>query len=1430
MRIVIDLQGAQSSGSRHRGIGRYTMWLAQAMVRNRRNHEIFIALNGLFPDSIEQIRAEFAELLPQENVRVWYSPGPVSHLDPANTWRRRCAEFSREAFLASFQPDFVLISSLFEGPGDDSVGTIGLLTRSVPTATILYDLIPLIYRHRYLENPAIEAWYLRKLDNLRRTSLALAISDSSRDEAIRLVGLSANDCVSISTATDPLFAPQAISPAREAKVRRAFALEKPFVMYTGGIDYRKNIEGLIRAYARLSSDLRAQHQLAIVCSIHQPERERLNRLAKEAGLESNEVMMTGYVSEEDLLALYNLCKLFVFPSWHEGFGLPALEAMACGRAVIGSNTSSIPEVIDRKDALFDPHSDRSISEAIDRVLTNNSLRTELESHGLVQSKKFSWDISARRALEAMEGRLASLQAARPALAFSRRPKLAFVSPLPPERSGISDYSAELIPELARYYEIEVIVAQATVADPWITANYPIRNVEWFKTNASTFDRVLYHFGNSSFHQHMFGLLDEAPGVVVLHDFFLSGIISNMDVHGYAPHIWSTHLYQSHGYAALHERFAGRKLADFAATIDRYPANLAVLKAASGVIVHSEESLRLAQKWFGSDAGKDWAVIPLLRTPRIIDGDSKVAARERLGIPPTEIVICSFGKVGQTKLSQRVLKSWLESRIADSPSCRLIFVGENDPTPYGQQLETLAQESIARRRILITGWVDRPTFQDWLTVADLCVQLRTLSRGETSAAVLDCMNYGVATIVNSNGSLADLPTDAVHKLPDEFDDSELSRALDALAEDATKRETLGRRAQEIVHRLHSPRVCAEQYFSSIEDFYRRTTPFSSNIADAIASVEPIPSGDTAWQSLSEAIAQNIPIKPLVRQLLVDVSNLAVNGPDDGAHVEARNILAHWLVNPPQGIRVEPVYANSENEGLSYRYARRFALRLIGCPENVLDDDVVEFHQGDVFLALDSAVGDQAWHRSYYQALRRRGVEVHFVVYDLQPVLMPDLFEHGATSGLQQWLSVLAEGDGAVCISRAVADELINWLQVHGPQRVRPLSVNWFHPGAEQVLPAKISKSPEGVSAVLDTLAERPTFLMIGTLEPRKGHSQVLAAFKLLWERGEDANLVIVGKSHALSQNLINEIRNQSQLGRRLFWLEGITDDYLNQIYAASTCLLTASLGEGFSPTLIDSGRFGLPILARDLPVFREFAGDNATFFSGLSPNELTDALSGWLAAYRRGEILSTSAIHALTWSESAQALLDAVLQSKPYRQWLSDGVQRFWGSDKRLHTQVGKRLWQSIVSDGTAGFLTYGPYIALAPGSYEVIVRGERGLARNIAATIDVAVEKGENHLCKGILRDEVEGTDLLAAMQFTLHKHCTDLEVRIWVDEGSTLSISRLEIAPLTHIDAAEPMKLIPDAATEESVIDPDPTAAHVSGGRRPPLTTFTRARRAKHR
>ena len=114
MRLVIDMQGAQTA-SRFRSIGRYTLSLAQAIARNRGQHEVFLALSGLLPNTIEPIRAAFDGLLPQENILVWYAPGPVRGCEPGNAWRREAAEHIREAFLASLRPDVVHITSLFEG-------------------------------------------------------------------------------------------------------------------------------------------------------------------------------------------------------------------------------------------------------------------------------------------------------------------------------------------------------------------------------------------------------------------------------------------------------------------------------------------------------------------------------------------------------------------------------------------------------------------------------------------------------------------------------------------------------------------------------------------------------------------------------------------------------------------------------------------------------------------------------------------------------------------------------------------------------------------------------------------------------------------------------------------------------------------------------------------------------------------------------------------------------------------------------------------------------------------------------------------------------------------------------------------------------------------------------------------------------------------
>ena len=1229
MRIVFDMQGYQAT-NRLRGIGRYTMAMAQAMTRLRGEHDVLLALNAAFSGSIASMRQAFEGLLPAENIRVWRSPTPTHALDDANTARRRAAELVREAFLASLRPDVIVISSLFEGLGDDASASIGLL-HDIPTAVVLYDLIPLIRRETYLaNNPKVEAWYEARLDHLRRADLLLAISASSSEEAVRHLGFPPRQVINAGTAADPQFRRMNLSEQTMEVVRARYGLTRPFVMYTGGIDRRKNIEGLIAAFGRLPRPLRQTHQLAIVCKADDAAKQHLLDVARREGLDAADLVLTGYVPEADLIALYHTCAAFAFPSWHEGFGLPALEAMACGAPVIASNTSSLPEVVGLEEALFNPMEPADIASKLEQVLADEAFRARLVAHGQEQARRFSWDTTARRALEALHA-LHTEKTSHPSRPTQHvpRPRLAYVSPLPPEQSGISGYSAELLPELARFYDIELIVDQATVEPAWLGPLFPVRDSAYLLDNATRYDRVLYHFGNSAFHKHMFELLPVVPGAVVLHDFFLSGITWWIEHAtrraGYLAHS----LYESHGYNAAKLRAQPNELDKL---IWHYPCNRAVIDIACGVIVHSESSRRLAANWYGREIAETWRAIPLLRVPA--QNVHREHARQRLALPDNATLICSFGHLAHTKLNHVLLQSWLASTLARSKQAHLVFVGENHAGDYGKQIGEAIRASGLGDRVRITGWVSAETYRLYLAAADIAVQLRTLSRGETSAAVLDCMNFGLATVVNAHGAMADLPQDAVWQLPDAFEPKALTDALETLAADATRRAALGARARQHILTRHNPRACAEQYRDAIEDAYASANRSTHGAISAIGRLHPTLS-DADLASAALGLAQNQPATAPY-QLLVDVSELVVRDVKSGIQRVARGIFLELLNTQHARLRVEPVYATAEFPG--YRYARRWTMSFLGASADGFEDDVVEARQGDVFLALDLNHAVPPAQAPLYQYWRDLGVRTYFIVYDLLPVRMPQYFPPGAERAHSAWLEVVAQADGALCISQAVADDLTAWLHEHAPARVTRLKVDWFHLGCDVENSAPTQGLPDNADHLLEQFSSRPSFLMVGTLEPRKGLAQALAAFEQLWAQGTDANLVIVGKQGWMVENLVERLRNHPEAQRHLFWIADASDALLEQLYRTCACLIAASEGEGFGLPLVEAARHKLPIIARNLPVFEEIAGEYALYFQGKEPENLASAILTWLELNTRGQTLRSDNVRCWRWHESAEMLL------------------------------------------------------------------------------------------------------------------------------------------------------------------------------------------------
>ncbi len=1214
MKVVVDVQGAQATNAR-RGIGGYVRSLVTHLFDGAPDDEWSLVASGAFGDELDEL-TDLVGGRPNVTLHVFEPPDLLRGAIVDDPWLRTAAEVVYEEFVASLHPDVVLVTSLFEGSVDRAVVSFRSFV-DVPVAVVLYDLIPLVRRDTYLADPRMERWYEGRLGQLRRADHLLAISGASRQEAVDRLDVEPDAVTDIAAAVDDVFRPGDVDARTAASVRRRFGIERPYVLYTGGIDPRKNIDGLIDGFAAMAPDVRDAHQLVVVCSVDDAARSALEARASAAGLRPGDLCLTGFVSSDDLVALCRLATVAAFPSLHEGFGLPALEAMSCGRAVIASDRSSLPEVVGRDDALFDPTSSASIAALLERVLTDDEFRHELEQHALVQAGRFSWERTATATLDVLR-RLVAV--GRPA-SRSDRPTLAVVSPLPPEASGIADYTAMLLPHLARWYDVDVVTDLPASADPWVAANCRHRSVDWFRRHGHTYDRVVYQFGNSAFHGHMFDLLPEIPGVVVLHDFALSGIVSYRDGMKQSTRPWAADLYHSHGYPAL---VTDRDASDRTDMVWAYPVSLQVMQQATGVIVHSRHACELADAWYGAGASEGWQVVPMPRdTSKLPD---RAAARATLALDDDDLLVCAFGIIGPTKLNDRLVEAWAASSLRARG--RLVLVGESHDPAFGVALEQAITDQHLDE-VTITGRVDARGYATHLAAADVAVQLRTRSRGETSASAFDCLAAGVATIVNANGSFAELPDDTVVRLADEFTVAQLVTALESLADDAARRHELGERGRRHVHEHHRAAVSAAAVRDAVEGFARRPVNRRPGLGDHIARRAGAPTDSAVRHSLARSATRSLRVHPHPRHLFVDVSELAVRDAGSGIQRVTRNLVRSLLLRPPDGVRVEPVAATATS---SYHLARRFTADLLDV-DLPLADEEIDPAPGDVYLGLDLQPVVVPAHHDTLRWFRRHGVRTAYVVYDLLPILMPECFFPGATETYSRWLGTVREADALVSISRSVRDELAAWLAANPAPAPSP-ALGWFHLGADL----------DGVEPRDDQLdlSHRPRFLMVGTLEPRKRHEQVLDAFELLWADGVDVELVIAGRNGWMVEALIERLHKHAEAGGRLQWLPGLSDEELATWYRTSSALIAASSGEGFGLPLIEAAHFGLPIIARDIPVFREVVGEHASWFSGDTGADLAQHLRTWLLSREEHRVPTPDGMAWNTWTESA-AQLSAELQ-------------------------------------------------------------------------------------------------------------------------------------------------------------------------------------------
>ena len=272
--------------------------------------------------------------------------------------------------------------------------------RHLPTVLTVHDLI---FRHLPQHHKRLNRWYLNLAMPLyvRRATHLIAVSEATRRDLMAAYGVPAEKITVIYEAADPRFGPR--DALEQQTIRANYGLPPAYFLYLGTIEPRKNLLRLLRAWEPLYLAGKAP-PLVIVGKrgwLSDPFFEAVKRSPARKGL-----ILTGYVLDDDLPALIAAATAFVFPSLYEGFGLPPLEAMACGTPVLCSDRSSLPEVVGDAALLFDPTDEEAIRAAMRHIWADEALRAELRRRGLERAKRFSWRRTAETTLQ-LYRRLAS---------------------------------------------------------------------------------------------------------------------------------------------------------------------------------------------------------------------------------------------------------------------------------------------------------------------------------------------------------------------------------------------------------------------------------------------------------------------------------------------------------------------------------------------------------------------------------------------------------------------------------------------------------------------------------------------------------------------------------------------------------------------------------------------------------------------------------------------------------------------------------------------------------------------------------------------------------------------------------------------------------------------------------------------------------------
>ncbi len=1256
MRRLIDLQACVTEGSRGRGVGRYSESFARAITDACSGDDLSLSLNGNYRAESVRLAREFDRHAPRVRLSYYRYPEPTQLSGKARAHRVRVGEEIITSHWMSLHPDVLHVSHCFEGLGDDAI--VPRMLPRVPgllTSATLFDLIPLRFPEHYLADATVRSWYLEKVATLRQFDLLAAISETSRRDAIELLGIPEHRIVTVWGGVGPQFCPGEVSDELREQIHNRYGIERPFLLYTGGDDFRKNLDGALAAFVELPSDLRSQYQFVIVCSIRAEKKRELLCKAESLGVAPHSIVFTDFVPEADLVALYRLCTLFIFPSLYEGLGLPVLEAMACGAPVIGSNNSSVKDLIVLSDAMFDASRTDRITAKLAQVLGNQDMRKALRQHGLERSRQFTWTSCATAYSSAVDD--LRKQASTVTLAtYSRmlpRRRLALFSPLPPARSGIADHTSLLLPHLLEYFDIEVFIDVETSGREPVDLGVPVRSHTEFEQCWRSFDLVMFEFGNSEFHAYMLSWLRRLPGVVTLHDAYLSGLFAYISSSADSYDAFSLEMLYSHGPRARRRLTrAGPNGPVWDAMIE-LPCTKSVLDDAIGVIAHSAFNSDVSQQHYPEGWAAPFRIVPqVVRPRRKIDGSSRALLRRVTGYADDSFVVATFGHIAWTKCGDRLLEAF-ELAAPQNSLIRLVFVGELAADDFGRALHGKIESSAYRERIHVTGFLQPAQFDDYLQAADIAFQLRKNSRGGTPKGVLDCMSFGLPVCVNDEASYRDYPDNVLVKLNASPSTAELEKTMLTFSRNSKRLREIGEAGRRHAQTLHEPMAVAAAYALAINEFLQRQQYASRNMRVArLAALTRAEIDDGSRAEVAKALEFEWQQRPFSRQrLLIDVTHLASEDHGTGIPRVVKAMLRHLYVSDRTGF--EPIAVRLNDHGVLEEAAALLKQLQVGLlvERNSPVNKLINAVAGDVVLLLDSSWSAFDRYRPVLESARAAGATVVMVVYDLIPVRMPHLVPAGGAAWFKEWVQkALQCSDAALCISRTTADDLIAFIDECNVPIASAFRVGYWHLGAD----IEKAEAQEASNDAMSLALGRPAFLMVGTIEPRKRHALALEAMEILWNEGLEVNLLIAGKKGWIDDEFMNRLGQHAEAGNRLHLFQSTGDEALEHLYQKSTALLFPSVSEGFGLPLVEAAKFGLPVICSSIPAFREIAGSHAFYANTDDATSLANSLREWLSLRPSGRLPDSRKIPWQNWEQSAEQLLDVVIGNRWYKSFANDG--------------------------------------------------------------------------------------------------------------------------------------------------------------------------------